>query len=64
MARLASLVDLILYRYAKTAVLTPQGLAATGRRNGAPSLLNAFIAAIAIARSTRSFGSNASAAAA
>jgi len=64
MARLASLVDLILYRDAKKgAALAPQGLTATGRRNGAPSLLKAFIAAIAIVRSTRSFGSNASAAA-
>jgi len=64
MARLASLIDLILYRDAKKSSSQPQGLAATGRRNGAPSLLKAFIAAIAIVRSTRSFGSNASAAAA
>ena len=40
-----------------------QGFAATGRRNGAPNLLKAFIAAIAIVRSTRSFGSKALAAA-
>lgn len=33
-----------------------QGFAFTGRRNGAPSRLNAFIAAIAIVRSTTSFG--------
>ena len=38
--------------------------AATGRRKGAPSRLNAFIAAIAIVRSTKSFGANAPAAAA
>jgi len=41
-----------------------QALAATGSLNGAPRRLNAFIAAIVIVRSTRSFGSNASAAAA
>lgn len=34
-------------------------LAATGSRNGAPRRLKAFIAAIVIVRSTRSFGENA-----
>jgi len=41
-----------------------QGFAATGNRKGAPNLLKAFIAAIAIVRSTRSFGAKASEAAA
>lgn len=41
-----------------------QALAATGRRKGAPSRLKAFIAAMAMVRSTRSFGSNADDAAA
>lgn len=39
-----------------------QDPATTGRRNGTLSLLKALIAAIAIVRFTRSFGSNASAA--
>ncbi len=38
--------------------------AATGTRNGAPSRLNAFIAAIVIVRSTRSLGANCAEAAA
>ena len=41
----------------------PQACACTGRRKGAPSRLKAFIAAMAIVRSTRSLGSNAAAAA-
>src|SRR3546814_14136805 len=41
-----------------------QALAFTGSRNGAPSRLKAFIAAIAIVWSTRSRGSKAAAAAA
>lgn|GEM_PF-3270353 len=41
-----------------------QAFAATGRRNGAPSRLKAFIAAMVIVRSTRSLGSKAAAAAA
>lgn len=41
-----------------------QACAFTGNRNGAPSRLKAFMAAIVIVRSTRSFGANAAAAAA
>lgn len=41
-----------------------QSCAFTGRRNGALSRLNAFIAAIVIVRSASSFGANAAAGAA
>lgn len=41
-----------------------QGFALTGNLNGAPSRLKAFMAAMAIVRSTKSFGSKAALAAA
>ena len=43
---------------------TLHGLAATGRRKGAPNRLKAFMAAMVIVRSTRSFDANAAEAAA